>query len=1333
MEKLEPNAAADNQDLLDKYIKPLLAYEGNPVGAAQMVGTLAHGLGAQSLAGWNGIKELLQGHGADAASGAVDSTAKRLGPTSLGAAGIDAVKSVAPIYRGIAEGPIGQASNWLGDKYGEGVSADADLAGKYLGETAGGLTQAAGAVAPMLAGPGEAEAGVEARSALPSHFAPLLEDGAHAGTLEREAAANARRAQDGIPVGDVPPSEFAGRQAEHEGTVAQRMKTPRQISAVPAPDSHLAGSVPDDATVYTSTHPETGEIQGHVVAVPRNGGMQMIDAQVDPEYQRQGIGTDLLHSAVADAHGQGLPLHSDTSVSVPQMANVHHSGHSVTFNPHIEEGEGPYGPALNSRNGQPVYSIHPPSAPEDAAADEPTQGSWVASQAYAKGGEVGTALGGLGDLIKAYAPLKGMPAKATIPGMGTMDVGPNQSARDAAAAYMKEAGLPYHPPSQYAQVDPARAKQIAAAFDAMPHAPDDPKVKASYDAMIRETLGQYQHMKNAGLNVEFMPPGADPYAASPRLMAKDVAENNHMYVYPTDAGFGSAGEDISGNPLLAQSGENFGGVPATHNDIFRAVHDYFGHAKEGVGFRANGEENAWRQHAGMYSDAARPAMTTETRGQNSWLNYGPHGDTNRTATTANTIFAPQKTGLLPDEFNSLDDPELHFLHMSNLSTPEVTLDPAYYGTGIKGAEARRGGTKTTSLYPADIDPASIEHGLESKTPYRVSVPAENMYNLNTDHQGFRGANDDFSDVEDAIKEAGYAGYHVPEGQGLFKGQGRLFQPTPATRLGPGPAPEAEEDLSAGFADGGGVEAGPLLSGLGDMVAKYAPEAEHLSNVIADKGGVTYNPTSGDIHTSGYAVPTQASRSVALDAPPTPDDLHDYMMTHQDAFDEDPNAALHVHSSGKNHFMHVAHVNPDFGAASDIAAQNGLPGFQDILSGEIHPANSPAHDLPEPAPADPAGIEQYLSGPARTPTPWTPGKQTVANPKRNAFPGIYGDPRQVISDATSKVGPEDPLLQQLFGVSRSDLSDLALSRQGNELGSLPGAKQNPTGAAAAHDVMTPKNAQRLTDVLGEARNSPELYKGMTGWYAMDPLYSRFQQMYGDEEAPARFNHFITLMGMASPGSDVGTEIARGTSAHWLNNEGRFQDFLKYAGGVDSGSTLSAPEDMAGIPGHPYHRTAQGIPMQQYLTTGSVQMKSPKVPPYIRASGVPETGFQTDLPVGDAHFARGIGLADTRGATTSRGEPTVPASSVTTPEMQTLAPWWKERVAAQAGLESVPAQALAWGAFSPYTGVKSAIGAPKLEILSSQIGKLAQRLGISPETARDMVISGKAGAFSHGGHV
>ncbi len=52
------------------------------------------------------------------------------------------------------------------------------------------------------------------------------------------------------------------------------------------------------------------------------------------------------------------------------------------------------------------------------------------------------------------------------------------------------------------------------------------------------------------------------------------------------------------------------------NDMFRAVHDVFGHAASGRGFDPHGEEAAWLKHSTMYSPLARRALTTETRGQN---------------------------------------------------------------------------------------------------------------------------------------------------------------------------------------------------------------------------------------------------------------------------------------------------------------------------------------------------------------------------------------------------------------------------------------------------------------------------------------------------------------------------------------------------------------------------------------------------------------------------------------------------------------------------------------------------------------------------------------------
>ena len=206
--------------------------------------------------------------------------------------------------------------------------------------------------------------------------------------------------------------------------------------------------------------------------------------------------------------------------------------------------------------------------------------------------------------------------------------------------------MEYNPPKTFVKVDAARATRIADAFESMAHKPSDPKVKAAYRAMIQETLDQYQAILKTGLKVEFND-GSDPYG-NPRNAILDVVENNHLYIFSTKDGFGSSDLDVSDNPLLAETEFMFGDKPALANDIFRVVHDYFGHIKEGVGFRADGEENAWRSHSAMYSPLARQAMTTETRGQNSWVNYGPQAEANRTANGGDTVYADQKVGLLPD-------------------------------------------------------------------------------------------------------------------------------------------------------------------------------------------------------------------------------------------------------------------------------------------------------------------------------------------------------------------------------------------------------------------------------------------------------------------------------------------------------------------------------------------------------------------------------------------------------------------------------------------------------------------------------------------------------------
>ena len=244
--------------------------------------------------------------------------------------------------------------------------------------------------------------------------------------------------------------------------------------------------------------------------------------------------------------------------------------------------------------------------------------------------------------------LTGMPESYTVDGQ-SVEFGFFEPALNVAEEYAAESGIDYSGMENFAPLDPERASKIAVEFELMRHAPDDPLVKAAYNALVDETNAQFRKMLDTGLTVRFIK-GEDPYG-NPRNAILDVINNNNMFVFSTRDGFGSddeVAESLKDNPLLQETEfVTADGEPMLANDVFRAVHDYFGHIKDGVGFRARGEENAWQSHAAMYSPLARQALTTETRGQNSWVNYGPHGEFNRTASPAETIYADQKIGLLP--------------------------------------------------------------------------------------------------------------------------------------------------------------------------------------------------------------------------------------------------------------------------------------------------------------------------------------------------------------------------------------------------------------------------------------------------------------------------------------------------------------------------------------------------------------------------------------------------------------------------------------------------------------------------------------------------------------
>ena len=158
----------------------------------------------------------------------------------------------------------------------------------------------------------------------------------------------------------------------------------------------------------------------------------------------------------------------------------------------------------------------------------------------------------------------------------------------------------------------------------------DAGAEAAYRAMAEDTARQFDMLTSpagrGGLGVDVSVTDIDPYDTSKiegvRRMIDDM-NNRRLAVLST--------QTTGGHPFFTND----------QNDMFRAVHDAFGHGATGRGFNRHGEEAAYRSHARMYSPEARPALASETRAQNAYVNQ--FGD-----------FGPQKMVTLPNELAALE-------------------------------------------------------------------------------------------------------------------------------------------------------------------------------------------------------------------------------------------------------------------------------------------------------------------------------------------------------------------------------------------------------------------------------------------------------------------------------------------------------------------------------------------------------------------------------------------------------------------------------------------------------------------------------------------------------
>lgn len=163
---------------------------------------------------------------------------------------------------------------------------------------------------------------------------------------------------------------------------------------------------------------------------------------------------------------------------------------------------------------------------------------------------------------------------------------------------------------------------IAAAYHALPTGrTGNPAADRSYEAYRQEITRLYDALP---VRVERWVREGQPYAGS-RDMFTAVERTGVLWVY-------TGGDD---HPYLSR----------TENEMFRAVHDFYGHLLGRNEFGPLGEFRAWLAHCDQFGAEAIPAMTAETLGQNCWFNFGPFGH----LPPQDRPYAEQKASLLPEE------------------------------------------------------------------------------------------------------------------------------------------------------------------------------------------------------------------------------------------------------------------------------------------------------------------------------------------------------------------------------------------------------------------------------------------------------------------------------------------------------------------------------------------------------------------------------------------------------------------------------------------------------------------------------------------------------------
>jgi hypothetical protein len=303
----------------------------------------------------------------------------------------------------------------------------------------------------------------------------------------------------------------------------------------------------------------------------------------------------------------------------------------------------------------------------------------------------------------------------------------------------------------------------------------DQLTEAAYRQLADETRAQFDTLP-VQTSYHY---GAGEYA-TPSDMLRDVLGEGNLNVF-------QGGEP---HEFLGKVDPDTG---LTANEMFRAAHDLYGHGTRGATFRPGGEELAYASHSQMMSPLAQLAMLSETRGQNSLVNYSPlnvkpigemrdilhqiaqektllgyrgekprpgqfDAQNARLRELGGTFeYAPQKALLLPPEYLDVNTtggvpeylrdvikarapsaPEraVHLSHTEGLSA----TDPSFYGTGHRGEDfavrGKRGSpSEQTSFYLGPEGTVIPEKVVEDISPFAYETELSGLYDIGSDPEG----------------------------------------------------------------------------------------------------------------------------------------------------------------------------------------------------------------------------------------------------------------------------------------------------------------------------------------------------------------------------------------------------------------------------------------------------------------------------------------------------------------------------------------------------------------------------------------------------------------------